>query len=302
MVFVHLLFLLETMQSYTIIKYKKMEKKKSYQQAPLPFQGQKRRFQTTFKDSLKAFQTCNVFVDLFGGSGLLSQWTKETRPDAVVIYNDFDNYSRRVANIENTNRLLAHFRMILGNEPLNKVVSKEARAAILKSIQREEKQSGYVDYITISSSLLFSMNYATNYADLAKQTMYNVVRKNDYQPAPDYLTGVEIVNMDYRQLFDRWKHVPGVVFLVDPPYLSTDCTTYSNYWKLANYLDVLQTLKGTNYYYFTSNKSSILELTDWLEKNLGGDNPFSGAKRIEVNARMNHNSGYTDIMLYKKVG
>jgi len=302
MVFVHLLFLLETMQSYTIIKYKKMEKKKSYQQAPLPFQGQKRRFQTTFKDSLKAFQTCNVFVDLFGGSGLLSQWTKVTRPDAVVIYNDFDNYSRRVANIENTNRLLAHFRMILGNEPLNKVVSKEARAAILKSIQREEKQSGYVDYITISSSLLFSMNYATNYADLAKQTMYNVVRKNDYQPAPDYLTGVEIVNMDYRQLFDRWKHVPGVVFLVDPPYLSTDCTTYSNYWKLANYLDVLQTLKGTNYYYFTSNKSSILELTDWLEKNLGGDNPFSGAKRIEVNARMNHNSGYTDIMLYKKVG
>lgn len=282
-----------------------MEKKKSYQQAPLPFQGQKRRFYKPFNESLKDFKRCSVFVDLFGGSGLLSQWVKETRPDAIVVYNDFDNYSSRVGSIKNTNRLLAQFREILKNEPIDKIVrkeAKEAKEAILKAIQREVKQSGYVDYITISSSLLFSMNYATNYADLAKQTMYNVVRKNDYQPAPDYLTGVEVVNMDYRQLFDRWKHVPGVVFLVDPPYLSTDCATYSNYWRLANYLDVLQTLKGTNYYYFTSNKSSILELTDWLEKNLCGDNPFSGAKRIEVNARMNHNSGYTDIMLYKKVG
>ena len=52
--------------------------------------------------------------------------------------------------------------------------------------------------------------------------------------------------------------------------------------------------------YFTSNKSSIIELTDWIEKNLGGDNPFKGAVKVEVNARMNHNAGYTDIMLYKK--
>lgn len=273
---------------------------KSYQQAPLPFQGQKRRFYKPFKESLKDFKGCHVFVDLFGGSGLLSQWVKEERPDAIVVYNDFDNYSRRVASIENTNRLLAQFREILKNEPVDKIVRKEAKEAILKAIQREENQFGYVDYITISSSLLFSMNYATNYADLAKQTMYNVVRKNNYEPAPDYLSGVDIVSMDYQQLFDRWKHVPGVVFLIDPPYLSTDCGTYGNYWKLANYLDVLQTLKGTNYYCFTSNKSSILELTDWIERNLGSENPFSGAKRVDVNARMNHNSGYTDIMLYKK--
>lgn len=274
---------------------------KSYQQAPLPFQGQKRRFYKPFKESLKDFKGCHVFVDLFGGSGLLSQWVKETCPDAIVVYNDFDNYSRRVSNIEKTNRLLAQFREILKNEPVDKVVSNEARVAILKAIQREEKQSGYVDYITISSSLLFSMNYATNYENLSKQTMYNVVRKNDYEPAPDYLTGVDIVSMDYRLLFDHWKHVPGVVFLIDPPYLSTDCGTYSNYWKLANYLDVLHTLKGTNYYYFTSNKSSILELTEWIERNLGAENPFKGAKRVDMNARMNYNSGYVDIMLYKRV-
>jgi len=274
---------------------------KNYVQAPLPFQGQKRRFLTPFKEALKYFSSCNVFVDLFGGSGLLSRWVKETYPDSIVIYNDYDDYSKRVANIERTNALLAQFREILKDEPVDKVISKPVKESILKAIKAEEKEAGFVDYITLSSSLLFSMNYATNYDDLSKQTMYNCVRKNDYEPASDYLEGVDVVRMDYRQLFDRWKHTPGVVFLIDPPYLSTDCGTYGNYWKLANYLDVLQCLKGTNYFYFTSNKSSILEFTDWIEKNLGAVNPFAGATRIDANATMNHTAGYTDIMLYKRL-
>ena len=273
---------------------------KNFNQSPLPFQGQKRRFQTSFKEALKGFGHAPMFVDLFGGSGLLSHWTKSQYPDAQVIYNDYDGYHLRIANIERTNALLAQFRVILHNEIPDKVVSNEAKQRILKAIKSEEKRSGYVDYITISSSLLFSMNYAMNYEDMAKQCMYNCVRKNDYEPADDYLAGIDVVKMDYRQLFDRWKHIDGVVFLVDPPYLSTDCSTYSNYWKLANYLDVLQVLKGTSYFYFTSNKSSIIELTDWIEKNLGGENPFKGSTKVEVNARMNHNAGYTDIMLYKR--
>lgn len=274
---------------------------KIFNQSPLPFQGQKRRFASEFKTALKQFSDCPLFVDLFGGSGLLSNWVKQQYPDATVIYNDYDGYHLRIANIERTNALLAQFRVILEGAPADKVVSKEAKAAILKAIKAEENRNGYVDYITISSSLLFSMNYATSYDDLEKQCMYNCVRKNDYELASDYLSGVDVVRMDYRELFDRWKHVSGVVFFIDPPYLSTDCSTYSNYWKLANYLDVLQCLKGTNYFYFTSNKSSILELTDWLEKNLGGENPFKGAIKKEMNARMNHNAGYTDIMLYRRV-
>ena len=274
---------------------------KNFNQSPLPFQGQKRRFQTSFKEALKGFGNAPMFVDLFGGNGLLSHWVKEMYPDATVIYNDFDDYHLRLANINRTNALLAEFRVILADTPNDKVVGKEAKAAILKAIKAEEKRSGYIDYVTISSSLLFSMNYAMSYAEMEKQTMYNVVRLNDYQPAPDYLQGVEVVKMDYRALFDRWKHITGIVFLVDPPYLSTDCSTYGNYWKLANYLDVLSVLKGTSYFYFTSNKSSIIELTDWIEKNLGADNPFSGAIKVEMNARMNHNAGYTDIMLWKRV-
>ena len=146
------------------------------------------------------------------------------------------------------------------------------------------------------------MKYATNYDQLSKETMYNCVRKSGYEHADDYLIGVDIVCMDYKQLFNRWNHIEGVVFFIDPPYLSTDCSTYSNYWRLANYLDVLQTLQGTNYFYFTSNKSSILELTEWMSKNLGADDPFAGSTREYMNVKLNHNAGYTDIMLYKVKG
>ena len=51
-------------------------KKYHYSQAPLPFVGQKRMFASEFRKVLKRFSDRTVFVDLFGGSGLLSHITK----------------------------------------------------------------------------------------------------------------------------------------------------------------------------------------------------------------------------------
>lgn len=64
--------------------------------APLPFVGQKRMFAREYIKVLEQFKDSTVFVDLFGGSGLLSQITKRMRPDAKVVYNDFDNYRKRL--------------------------------------------------------------------------------------------------------------------------------------------------------------------------------------------------------------
>jgi len=86
---------------------------------------------------------------------------------------------------------------------------------------------------------------------------------------------------------------------VDPPYLSTETGTYKSYWKLKDYLDVLQVLDGTSFFYFTSNKSSIIELCEWIETKTPMSNPFNGAKRLETNNPVNFQTSYTDIMLYK---
>ena len=94
---------------------------KIYNQAPLPFQGQKRRFVKPFKEALKSFPNDAIYVDLFGGSGLLSHTVKSVYPEAKVIYNDFDNYSERLKNIPKTNKILANIRNILKDEPRKRV-------------------------------------------------------------------------------------------------------------------------------------------------------------------------------------
>lgn len=273
--------------------------RKMYLQAPLPFVGQKRMFTKEFIKVLRGYPEGTVFVDLFGGSGLLSHITKCQRPDALVVYNDFDGYCQRLKNIPATNVLLADLRRITAGTLRDKPICSKVREEIFQRIEREEKEKDYVDYITLSSSLLFSMKYCLSLEEFRKETLYNNIRKTDYPLSDDYLEGLTIVSADYKEIFNQYKNLPDVVFLVDPPYLSTEVGTYKMYWRLSDYLDVLGILKGHSFVYFTSNKSSIIELCDWMGKNPTIGNPFKGCEKVEFNARMNYNSKYTDIMLYR---
>lgn len=270
-----------------------------YLSAPLPFVGQKRMFAQKFKEVLKEYPDNSVFVDLFGGSGLLSHITKREKPNATVIYNDYDNYRMRLNNINRTNTLLSDLRKLTIDCPRQKLIPDPIRGLILERL-RQEETTGFVDYITISSSLLFSMKYCMNLKDLQKESFYNNIRKQDYPLCPDYLNGLEIVSCDYKELVKKYNNLPNVVFLVDPPYLSTEVGTYRMNWRLSDYLDVLSILVDKSFIYFTSNKSSILELCCWMGNHPNIGNPFNNAKKEEFNARMNYNSTYTDVMLYKK--
>lgn len=273
---------------------------KEYLAAPLPFVGQKRRFAKSFKTVLKGFSDKTVFVDLFGGSGILSHIAKHERPEAIVIYNDYDNYRLRIKNVDQTNVLLNDLRTMLKNLPREKrIINSEIRNCILQRVKDEELKNGYVDYITISTSLLFSMQYVCNFEDLSNLPLYNNVKQSDYN-CDGYLEGVNIVCCDYKVLYQQYKDDPNVVFFVDPPYLSTEAGTYKMYWRLTDYLDVLQVLNKTSFVYFTSNKSSIIELCEWLGKQPLKDNPFRKSQKIECDAPITKGTKYRDIMIYKK--
>lgn len=81
---------------------------KVFNSPPLPFVGQKRNWVKTFRNLL----TENIpdagdgwtVVDVFGGSGILSDVAKRTLPKARVIYNDFDNYHERLEHIRKLTR------------------------------------------------------------------------------------------------------------------------------------------------------------------------------------------------------
>ena len=275
-----------------------MTKQKQYLSAPLPFVGQKRMFAKEFIKVLEQFPDNAVFVDLFGGSGLLSHIAKRRKPNAKVVYNDFDNYRFRLEAIPNTNALLGDLRKYAEGISKHKAIEGEARERIFERLEQEQRTNGYIDFITISSSLLFSMKYVSSIEEMRKETLYNNIRKSDYQPCPDYLQGIEVVSCDYKELFEQYKDTPHVVFLVDPPYLSTEVGTYNMYWRMSDYLDVLTVLKEHAFVYFTSNKSSIVELCEWLGKNQTIGNPFARCRKVEFNATMNYNATYTDMMFY----
>jgi len=274
---------------------------RNFAQAPLPFQGQKRRFLPKFKDVLNDFPTDATYVDLFGGSGLLSHTVKQIYPDARVVWNDYDNYVDRLQAIPSTNVLLAELRLIFEGESRKGRVTKELKETALKAIKQHEDKYGYVDYITLSASILFSAKYATQFDQLISEHFYNRIKMTDYD-ATGYLKGVERVQSDYKALYNAHKG-SNVVYLVDPPYLSTDVSTYNktDYWRLRDYLDVLNVLDGSNYFYFTSNKSQIVELCDWIETRTFAGNPFANSTMSTTDNTLNKTSAYTDIMLYKYV-
>lgn len=281
---------------YTIIY--KMEKR-TYSSAPLPFMGQKRRFVREFRKVLAEYPDDVTIVDMFGGSGILSHTAKAVKPNAVVFYNDFDNYRKRLEHIPHTNALLDKIRPLACCVGKLERIPNNVRDRIRTLVTEEEKEVGFVDFYTISQSLMFSMKYATNLGEFLKATLYNRMVGNEYN-ADGYLDGLTIVSEDYKVLFERYKDMPNVLFVLDPPYLSTDVGAYTEYWSLSKYLDVLQLLMSRDFVYFTSNKSQLLELCEWFGKSGLGHNFFDGARRIELPVRVNHSSEYIDIMMYKR--
>lgn len=252
-----------------------------------------------FRKVLAEYPDDVTIVDLFGGSGILSHTAKAVKPNATIVYNDFDNFRKRLKHIPHTNALLDKIRPLACCVDKLHRIPNNVRDRIRTLVREEEQGVGFVDFYTISQSLMFPMKYATNLGDFLKMTLYNRMVGNGYD-AEGYLDGLTIVSEDYRVLFERYKDMPNVLFVLDPPYLSTDVGAYTEYWSLSKCLDVLQLLMSRDFVYFTSNKSQLLELCDWLGKSGLGRNLFEGARRIELPVRLNHSSEYIDIMIHKR--
>lgn len=280
---------------------------KFYQQAPLPFQGQKRNFIYYFMDALEDFQDKEIFVDLFGGSGFLSHTIKYCMPDKRVIFNDFDNYTQRLKNINTTNEIVSKIREIIPYQIRkkntityrNKLIDNTTKQKIIDVIY-EYEQKGFVDYKTLSSNLLFSGQNESTFKQFVSKQFYHRIKKENYN-ADGYLQDVEVTHLDYKTLFEQYKDNPNVCFIADPPYFNTDTKSYSSYWQIQDYFDVFKILKNTSYFYFTSDKSQIIQLFDCLEQNFDFKSPFNDAKKSYVKVAVNKRSYYNDIMIYKNI-
>lgn len=280
-----------------------MDAIKHYTQAPLPFIGQKRRFLTDFKTILNQCIADDgdgwTIVDVFGGSGLLAHTAKCSKPQAHIIYNDFDGYAIRLQNIKYTNHLRKIIFDLTQHVPRNHKLPENVKNQVQAALKSFD---GFVDIHSVASWLLFSGRQATNLMDLlSNHTYFNCVRISDYPSADDYLCGLDITSKSYADLLPEFLERDKVLFLFDPPYVCTAQGAYRNetYFGMVEFLKLMRLVRPP-FIFFSSTRSEFLDYLDLvIGYKLDGWEQFAGYRKINVQVCLNKNAHYEDNLVYK---
>ena len=251
-----------------------------FNRAPLPFQGQKRNFIKQFneliKDEFMGYRN-GVFIDAFGGSGLLSHNIKQIYPNARVIYNAITPIYEKYGK--------------------DRSISPEDKASITQILDDFKNKGFYIDWLTFSSILFYGGSYAHNEAEFKKEKRL-FSGPNGSVPqysAKGYLESVEIVRKDAMELIKEFDG-QDVVLVLDPPYLQTDKTGYKCFWGLRDFLRLIRLVREP-FIFFSSENSDILPYIDDRIENDGCE-VFKGYK-IKQASLSNGAKSKPDYMIYK---
>lgn len=231
-----------------------------YDRAPLPFLGQKRLFARQFTKIINNLNLKQdvIFVDLFGGSGLLSNNIKSIYQNNKVIWNDYDKYQNRLNNINLTNKILNEIRQNIDEYKNKEKINNKDREIIRSILSKyiEEQGESKIDFITISSCLAFSGRYCHTLDDLMKLCFYYRIPLKEYASI-NYLKGVNRVSKDFKLLLNDYES-ENAFYIIDPPYLNTHAEAYSSSSSSMSYL--INKVKNKPFIFFECNLSLMESL------------------------------------------
>ena len=240
-----------------------------YNKPPLAFMGNKKNMLKHIKQVLQDMQGDGnindetIFLDVFGGSGLISHNIKQWYPKNRVIWTDYDNYQKRLDGISDTEILRAKIYEVLQNEKYKNKIPDTKKQEILNLIQDFESKGHYVDYVSLSTYLLFCGNYADSLESLSKHGFYNRVARETLN-AKGYLQGVERVQQDFKALLDSYSHIQNKLLILDPPYLQTQTGNYRDCFRLGQFFELIQRVRKP-YIFFGSENSDIIESFEYFK-------------------------------------
>lgn len=241
-----------------------------YTKPPLPFMGNKRNMLKHIKQVLETMRADgeidgeSIFIDVFGGSGLVAHNIKQWYPRNQVLWNDYDNYQKRLDHIAQTESLREWlYEKVRGVEYQN-ALPKDIKQEILAHIHTLETQGEYIDYTTLSSYLLFSGNYARDFTELSKANFYKCISVTKLS-AQGYLDGVERVSLDFIDLLDSYKSYKNKCLILDPPYLQTQVGNYKDHFSLGQFFRLIERVQRP-YLFFGSDRSNIIEAFEYLKR------------------------------------
>ena len=252
-----------------------------YCKPPIPFNGNKYMWRDKFADIIKPIKDDYIFVDMFGGSGLLSNWIHYYKPKSKVIYNDYDNFKARCDKIHQTNTIFSKVRKYTDKYPYGKKIDTEDSKKIVECITKYDNY----DEITINSALTFNGR-----AQLVRGLLWNKIPKKEYT-AQGYFDGLDIVCMDWKELYnDVINKYPNekLIFILDPPYLYSDKTNYQMYhFKLHHTLELIEIMRKHKYMLFNGKESGFNDIVDIL------NNLYKDSQPIEYNIVYNKMLDFT---------
>lgn len=241
-----------------------------YTKPPLPFMGNKKNMLKHIKQVLETMRADgeidreSIFIDVFGGSGLVAHNIKQWYPRNQVLWNDYDNYQKRLDHIAQTESLRAWLYEKVRDIEYKNALPKHIKQEILARIHALETQGEYIDYTTLSPYLLFSGNYARDFTELSKATFYNKISATRLS-AQDYLDGVERVSLDFIDLLDSYKSYKNKCLILDPPYLQTQVGNYKDHFGLGQFFDLIERVQKP-YLFFGSDRSDIITAFEYFKR------------------------------------
>lgn len=241
---------------------------------PLPFLGNKRNALKNYKKvliELKEYGLINentLILDLYGGSGLLSHVAKQMLPYNEVIWNDYDNYQERLNHIADTEKLRQDLQDFINLNikdvpDYKKAFTKEQKVMIITFLTEYEKNN-YIDFITLSSFLLFGGTYKNTLEKLAKHTLFSAVPQSEIK-INNYLQGVTRVYDLAENLMQKYKNHNNKLLILDPPYLQTIVGNYKQSFTLSQFLNMFKYITKP-YILFGSKRSDILPFFEFFKE------------------------------------
>lgn len=244
--------------------------------APLPFLGQKRNWIRYLPELLqgnlfdKGFSDYKngIFVDMFGGSGLLSHNIKQIFPNAEVIYNDFDKFTDYLTDesadiLKSVGKLLEpYFKKYKKHEKTNANDTKEIRK-IYFFVKNKYKQKLYLT--ALHSCLWFGSTSGDNIKKIENRTDHYIKSKrllseNFHEIFLNYLIGLNVIKgVDFKELIQQYKDNKNAVFICDPPYLNTCTGNYKSGFDKNNFDFLVENIRPP-FIAFSSMKNNLKEL------------------------------------------
>ena len=244
--------------------------------APLPFLGQKRNWIRYLPEILqgnlfdKGFSDYKngIFVDMFGGSGLLSHNIKQIFPNAEVIYNDFDGYSNYLTEesadiLKSVGKLLEpYFKKYKRSEKTNANDTKEIRE-IYYFVKNKYKQKLYLT--SLHSCLWFGASTGGGIKKIENETSHYInskglLSRNYKKEFSNYLAGLNVIKgVDFKELIQQYKDNKNAVFVCDPPYLNTCTGNYKSGFDKNNFDFLVENIRPP-FIAFSSMKNNLREL------------------------------------------